>query len=229
MESGCTACSPAVNGIGVNVVGGSLAAAGDPQTGRTAIFGGSGANNYISNSVSNGGNLMVQDYWYDTGSSGNGIFATIADNSQFTLEGSSIHFSQGNGPIITVSNFNGNGTILNNTLSDVVQVTGTGSGNVWLAGNTTDTTIPLPHQVSYLVNYSSRTTGIFTSNRYQTGSGSYAAPDIGTASAAFVEKMLMQDRASRATNIADVSGGVTDVKLYRVFINRASYGIHISK
>jgi hypothetical protein len=146
---------------------------------------------------------------------------------------------KGNGPAIQFNNFTGNATILSNTLSNVVSVQGSGSGNVWLAGNTTDYVMPEPYiSTSYLVNQSAGTTGVFTQNRYQDpgpngtgGQGSLPDPDQNASlvTPAFVQKMLAQDRASRFSTITDLPAGVTDAKLYRIVAINALYGVHITK
>jgi Pectate lyase superfamily protein len=231
--SASTATAPASTGIGIEVQGGAMAAAGNPQTGRTVIFGGSGGGNYVSASAFDGGGLMIQDYWNDSAAVGgiNQTFATITDNAQFTLEGSSINLSGTNGPAVTINNFSGNATFLCNSIGNVVQVSGSGNGNVWVAGNTT--TGPGPYPVmenDWLVNNATGTTAIFTSNRNQitaSTNGNLPNPDSGTPTAAFVRQMLGQDRASRFTTITDLTGGVTDVKIYRIFSNVGMYGIHI--
>jgi len=216
----------------VLVTGGPDAQTGNSKGGRTVLFGGSGGNNKVSFSVSKGGNLMVQDTWYE--GPNRSTFATVSDSgrskSQFTIEGSRGALPKGNGPAVLVNNLNGNVTILNNTLFNVIQVEGVGAGNVWVAGNTTDGSgiCPEPYvSSSYLVNNSSTTRGVFIENRYQGANGSLPDPDEGTADPAFVRTMLAQDRASRFSQISDLPAGVTDVKLYRVTTGNAKFGIHI--
>jgi len=163
----------------------------------------------------------------------------VTDRSQFTLEGSRVALPKGNGPAIQLNNFSGNATILSNTLSSVVSVQGSGNGNVWLAGNTTDFVMPEPYiSTSYLVNQSAGTTSVFTQNRYQDpgpngtgGQGSLPDPDQNASlvTPTFVQKMLAQDRASRFSTITDLPSGVTDAKLYRIVAINALYGVHITK
>jgi hypothetical protein len=216
----------------VLVTGGLDAQKGNSKGGKTVLFGGSGGNNKISFNVSKGGNLMVQDTWYEGPQPS--TFATISDSggskSQFTIEGSRGALPPGNGPAILVNDLNGNVTVLNNTLFNVIQVEGSGIGNVWVAGNTTDGSgiCPEPYvSSSYLINNSSTIRGVFTENRYQGPNGSLPDPDKGTADPTFVRTMLAQDRASHSSQIADRPAGVTDVKLYRVTTSNAIFGIHI--
>jgi hypothetical protein len=216
----------------VLVVGGRSARAGHPKGGKTVLFGGSGGQNNNSFSVSGGGNLMVQDTWYE--GPNQSTWATVTDTgdsrSQFTIEGSRGALPAQQRPAIIVNNLNGNVTILNNTMFNIVEITGAGTGNVWLAGNTTDGTgmFPPPYESTcYLVNHSSSVRGVFTQNRYQGVRGSLPDADQGIADPPFVRTMLAQDRASRFEEIYDLPEGLTDLKIYRVTTKRAKYGIHI--
>jgi hypothetical protein len=214
------------------VTGGQSAQDGYPKGGRTVLFAGSGGNNNTSFRVSGGGNLMVQDTWYEGPI--RSTFAKVSDSersrSQFTIEGSRGALPVGNGPAIVISNLNGNVTVLDNTLFNIVQIDGAGSGNVWVAGNTTDGTgiFPRPYETtSYLVNNSKGTRGVFSFNRYQSKRGSLPDRDEGEADPTFVRAMLAQDRAGRFLSISDVSADVTDVRLYRIMATRGRYGVHI--
>jgi hypothetical protein len=219
-------------GSSVLVIGGASAQAGTPHAGRTALFGGSGGGNAVSFGVSGGGNLMVQDTWYE--GRNNSTYASVSDSehsrSQFTVEGSRAALPKGNGPAIAISNLNGNVTVLNNTLFNVVKIDGIGSGNVWVAGNTTDGTGIFPQTyeaTSYLINNSSTIRGAFSLNRHQGPHGSLPNPDSGTIDLEFIRTMLAQDRASRTSEISDLPDGLTDVKLYRVTTSKGKFGIHI--
>jgi len=212
--------------------GGQSAQSGNAKGGKTVLFAGSGGNNRTSFNVSKGGSLMVQDTWYE-GPIGS-TFAKVSDDessrSQLTIEGSRGALPMGNGPAIVINNLNGNVTILNNTLFNIVEIGGVGNGNVWVAGNTTGGGGIFPRRyerTSYLVNNSTGIRGVFTLNRYQGEGGSLPDRDQGNADPAFIRTMLAQDRASRFSPISDLPAGVTDVKLYRVTATRGRVGIHI--
>jgi hypothetical protein len=227
IEHAYTITAPATTGTSVKVVGGPQAAAGKPQGGKTVLFAGSSGANYISYGLSNGGSLMVQDTWYE--GNNQSTYAVVSDDSTFTLEGSRVALPQGNGDAIDFTNFNGTATLINNAFSAVTRIQGSGTGSVWMAGNTTDFNVS--GATPYLVNESSTTTGIYTENRWQdpAGQGSLASPDQGTPTDAFIQQSLAQDRASRFAPISDLPAGVTDVKLYRVSTEVGTYGIHITK
>jgi hypothetical protein len=54
--------------------------------------------------------------------------------------------------------------------------------------------------------------------------------DQGTASANFVRSMLAHMRSEKPQDEPDVlPDGVTDLRLYRVFVDSASTGIHLSR
>lgn len=225
---GYTAVAPARTGTSVKVVGGTLAAAGNPQSGRTTLFAGSSSGNYVSYALSNGGSLMVQDIWYE--GPNKSTYAIVTDNSRFTVEGSRVALPVENGDAVDLADFSGTAAILSTEFSNVIRIEGNGDGKVWVAGNNTDHNVPAGNMSSYLINESSTATSVFTDNRWQDKSyGSRPAPDQGTPDANFVRSMLEQDRANRFTPIADLPAGVTDVRLYRVFTELGNYGIRITR
>jgi hypothetical protein len=57
----------------VIVHGGPSAAAGSWQGGKTNVFAGASAGNYISYGLSNGAHVDLRDIWYDAGAGGSVI------------------------------------------------------------------------------------------------------------------------------------------------------------
>ena len=102
-------------------------------------------------------------------------------------------------------------------------VSGTGNGTAWVAGNES-------HGTSSYFTDTSSATGVFSDNRwYDTSYGSRSVADQGTADANLVRSMLAHMRSEKPLSQTDVlPSGVTDLRLYRVFIDSAVTDIHLS-
>ena len=216
-----TYIAPAVTGIGLKVVGGPSAASGSPQGGKTSVFAGAASNNYLSFEVTNGGRLLVNDLWYEGPYVS--TFAHIADNSVFTVDNCQMAMPQ-TGYAVRLDNLSGKAAILNSMPDAPVTISGTGSGTAWVAGNESH------GPSSYFSNGAVGTVGVFTENRwYDTSYGSRSVADQGTADANLVRGLLAQLRAEKPLDQPTVlPAGVTDLRLYRVFIDYAKTGIHLS-
>ena len=72
---------------------------------------------------------------------------------------------------------------------------------------------------------------MFSDNRwYDTSYGSRSVPDQGTADANLVRNMLAHIRSERPLSQPDVlPSGVTDLRMYRVFVDSAVTDIHLSR
>jgi hypothetical protein len=211
--------SPAVTGTGLKVVGGANAAAGNPQGGKTSVFAGATSNNYLTFEVISGGRLLLNDLWYE--GSGASTFAHVADNSIFTVDNCKMGVPQ-TGYSVRIDNLSGKASVLNCQPDAPVGVLGTGTGTAWVAGNES-------HGPSSYFTDTSSATGVFSANRWYGSSGSVSVPDQGTADANFVRSMLAHMRSEKPLSQTDVlPSGVTDLRLYRVFIDSAVTDIHLS-
>jgi len=217
-----TYTAPAVNGTGLRVVGGPSAAGGNPLGGRTSVFAGATSDNYLSFEVVKGGSLLVNDAWYE--GKGASTFAHVADNSVFTVDNCRMALPQG-GNSVRMDNLSGKSAVLGCQPDTAVGVFGTGAGNVWVAGNESH------GSSSYFTDTATSTTGIFSDNRwYDTSYGSRSVADQGSASAAFVRTMLAHIRSEQPLAQPTVlPSGVTDLRLYRVFVDSAVTDIHLSR
>lgn len=210
--------SPASTGIGLKVVGGSSAANGSPQGGKTMVFAGAMNDNYLSCEVSNGGRLQVRDVWYE--GAGPSTFARVSGPSAFTIQGTRIALPQ-TGMTIGINNFSGKASILTTQPDDRIVVSGSGNGIVWLTGNESR------GPSDYLSVSSSTIKTVFTNNRRYSG-GSYAVANQGTADAQFIRDMLAQMRGDKPTDALTVLGtGITDARFYRVSVDAPSVGVHL--
>jgi hypothetical protein len=216
--SGSTAISPAATGIAVKVVGGPLAFLGQPRDGKTSLYAGAMGDNYLSYDISKGARFVVRDVWYE--GRNNSLYAHVTDNSIFTVEGSRIALPSGNGNAIKLQAFTGNASIVQSSLDNGIDISSDTSGNVWALGNYFNGT-------SY---YSDTTAHFgFTDNRWRDPSyGSRAISDAGRAlSASFARTMLSHSMSENPTSITSLPAGITDLRFYRVFIERGSVGLHL--
>lgn len=212
----------------VNVIGGRLAAAGRPAEGRTIIYSGAESSNRISHEVSNGGNLMVQDTWYEGGNKS--TFANLSGNGFFIADGDRISTPQQTEvPSVVIKNFSGKAVFLANNFNDRFAVSGNGSRAKLLGIGlmtedypfVTDTTSPKAN-IKILV---SRTRNHPTLlNR--TGSNKIA--DVGVFDQKFVADMLGDMLTVQYINIGSLPNGASDVRFYRVISTGGAKGLAIT-
>jgi hypothetical protein len=215
-----TYTAPASTGTGLKVVGGPSASGGNPLGGRTAVFAGAASDNYLSFEVVSGGSLLVNDVWYE--GAGASTFAHVADNSTFTVDNSRMALPQ-TGYSVRMDNLSGKASVLSCQPDAPVGIFGTGAGTAWVAGNES-------HGPSSYFTDTSSATGVFSDNRwYDTSYGSRSLPDQGAADANLVRSMLAHIRSAKPLSQTDVlPSGVTDLRLYRVFVDSAVTDIRLS-
>ena len=215
-----TSFAPAGTGTGVKVVGGPNAASGNPQGAKVSVFAGATSNNYLSFDVINGGRLLVNEVWYE--GPGASTFAHVAGNSTFTLQGSRMALPV-NGYSIRIDDLSGKATVLTSQPDAPIVISGNGNGTVWVAGNES-------HGPSnYFSDNSPSTLGVFTHNRwYDPSYGSRSSANQGTADNNLVTAMLAHMRSERPLAEPTVlPAGVTDLRLYRVFIDATTIGLRL--
>ncbi len=190
------------SGVGVKVSGGKL-----------AIFGGSSSNNRLSYEL-NGGELMAQDIWYESG--GIQSFINLTGSGNFTLNGAKVHAGNTPDSPVIVDNFNGKATFLGVNMNGKFVVKGDGANTNALAmGMQFDT------QNAY-TDVSPNANSAMLASRVYSG-GSYPLNNIGTADPAFIQKMLEQVRNVRPA-YKTASGGLF---LHRLQIGQTQIGIRI--
>jgi hypothetical protein len=211
----------------ISVVGGPLAAAGTPAEGRTIIYSGAESGNALSHEVSNGGNLMVQDTWYEGGNKS--TYVNLSGKGIFTADGDRIATPQHTDVAsVTVRNFSGKATFIADDLSDRFSIIGNGSKAKILALGimaednpiVADTSSPKADMIVLL----SRTRD-YKPNI--SGSGSYAIPDVGIYDQKFINDMLANMMDVRSTILNALPGGISDIRLYRVMSLSGAKGIDI--
>jgi chitodextrinase len=219
-----TLTSPATTGTALRVVGGPSAAGGAPLGGQTMVYAGAASDNYSTFEVINGGQLLVDDLWCEGPTAP--LFAHVANNSVFTVDNCRMALPS-TAYSVRVDNLSGKATVLNNQPDAPVGMFGSGNGTTWVVGNESHGPTN-----SYFSNTASGTLGVFSENRwYDPSYGSRPVTDQGTASATLVRSMLAQMRAGQPlSQPAVLPSGVTDLRLYRIFIDAATTtDVHISR
>ena len=211
----------------VSVVGGVHANAGSPDEGRTIIYDGAESNNFLAHQVSNGGNLMVQDSWYEGGS--RNIYADLSSNGIFTADGDHITGQQySDVPSVKINNFSGTATFVANDFTDRFAVSGDGSHAKVLG-------IGLDAENDPVVSDTSSPAAdvrvlLSRARQYDSGPcscGSYAMTDTGTYDQAFVSSMLTNLQNVHDTELTSLAGTASDVRIFRVMSINGGKGLDI--
>ncbi|HWE51639.1 MAG TPA: hypothetical protein VG273_17735 [Bryobacteraceae bacterium] len=211
-------------GSAIKVVGGKLAAAGHARTGRTNLFSGASSNNVLSYELSNGGRLLVRDIWYESNPPTG--FLRLTGNGQFTMHGSRVALPPRHTPAAAdLTDFHGSATFLNLQFDDRIVTGGDGANSRVLAMGL-EGGLNLP---GFLLNNSSPAARalVLNSRDFTAGGSSVKVPDQGTADPAFLREMLAQTRAEQPGIIDKLPAGVSDARLYRVWVQNATVGIHL--
>lgn len=211
----------------VSIIGGPQAANGRPAEGRTIIYSGAESNNAVSHEVTNGGNLLIQDTWYEGGMnstyvklSGRGIFTAAGDRIATPLHSDT--------PAISIHNFSGKATFTADDLNGQVAASGDGShARILLLGMLAETD-PVVKDVSFpksdirMLLYRARNghSGLFKS-------GSYAVSNTGVYDKAWVSDMLSAVSGIYPFTSAPLPGGVTDIRFYHVMSLYGLVGLDI--
>jgi hypothetical protein len=214
-------------GISIKVVGGRLASAGNSQTGEVRIYSGASAGEHLPYDVSNGGRLLVRDVWYE--SSPSPAFFHSFGRANATLEGLQIALGVNNQPTpgISIENLQGEVSILNVVDDDRIVVSGNGANaRVLGLGYIGQTVIPYFFNKANLA----ATAGLVLSRQvthWIPGTRTVPTPNEGLSDPAFVKTMLAQTRAAVQQPVAALASGVTDLRLYRVWVTGSTNNIHL--
>ena len=203
--------------VSIKVVGGPLSSAGNSTAGRTNIYSGASSGNRISYEVSGGAKVLVRDLWYESGA-GPG-FANIHDRAVFTVDGARISSpANRTPPAFDITNLNGRVTILTTHIDDRITIRGNGrNANVLVMGVFAE-----QKASSYFLNAASPAPRAALANSRQLatmwGNRSVPTKDDGQIDPAFIESMLSQTRLERAGLLRALPAGVTDVRMFRVWV-----------
>ena len=210
-------------GSSLTVVGGPLAGAGTPQTAKVNLFSGSSCcNSGPSYSLSNGGSLLVRDVWYEGG--GAVPYLTATGGGELTVAGARVAQTPSM-PAFDFISFHGLASLLVSGVDALVNVQGDASGSS-VFGNG----LVMGPGVSTYLNDASSPAGqvAFQQTRMMIAGGSSTTlPDSGGVTAPWVRQMLAHTRGEQPEVINRLSDGRTDVRVYRVFGDRATVGVHV--
>lgn len=202
-------------GSGIKVVGGPLAAAGNPQKARVNIFSGSSAGEILPHDFSNGANVLVRDLWYE--SSPSPLQLRVKGRGTVTLENCLVSLKQSEAAAYDISNLNGKVAIIGNYTEGRIVVSGDGTNaQVLNLGAVSQIASP------YFFNDASprATAGVLNSrevSKIVPGSRTKQTPNQGKIDGSFVTAMLAQTRAAGQEPLTALPDAVTDLRLDRVW------------
>jgi hypothetical protein len=186
---------------------------------RATIFSGASAGNALSYDVSDGGDLMVGDTWYE-GETANG-FARVRGDAHLTIRGSRIAVPADRPtPAVDIGDLTGTVTLHGDSLDDRIGITGqSAKGQLLAIGLTRE------YRLSpFLTNTGlARVLMLNTRQRVERQtlltSGTAPIPDNGESDRAFVLALLKRSRESvLPARFASVPEGATDLELNRIVI-----------
>jgi hypothetical protein len=212
-------------GVGglVKVTGGPLSSSGATTSGNVDFFSGSGgsSNSTTTFDVSQGGKLLVRDWWNDAGSGNSSTtFASIHGLAQFTADGDELYQSGAGVPNLSVSSLNGTVTVLTSDIgsSSGVSVSGNGANSAVLGMGLLSRTT-----TTYFTDTASPSgTGAMLNVRVPSttpGDASRPAANSGSGSAGFITAMLAQARGQNPAVLSSLPSAVSDVRFFRVAVS----------
>ena len=212
-------------GVGglVKVTGGPLSSSGATTPGNVDFFSGSGgsSNSTTTFDVSQGGKLLVRDWWNDAGSGNSSTtFASIHGLAQFTADGDELYQSGAGVPNLSVSSLNGTVTVLTSDIgsSSGVSVSGNGANSAVLGMGLLSRTT-----ATYFTDTASPSgTGAMLNVRVPSttpGDASRPAANSGSGSAGFITAMLAQARGQNPAVLSSLPSAVSDVRFFRVAVS----------
>jgi hypothetical protein len=217
--------------VGLSVIGGASAAGGNWLGGATNIFNGQSSQNSTLFTVSNSGHFSSRQFWNDFGGAGGGpILTASGTGGAVSLMGTIAAIGSGQASV-SLTNFSGASAIigLNSTepcpggpSNEVVSGTGTGN-NLNLGAVGVPSVAPFSDTTS-----PADTSGFLDGQRLSAcGSSTVQVTESGSSAATFLRTAFAQLRAAQPTLPIALPSGITDVRLYRVNVEGASYGVHL--
>ena len=211
----------------VSIVGGPLAALGKPEEGRTIIYSGAASNNSLSHEVSEGGNLVVQDSWYEGGIKS--TYVKLSGKGFFTAAGDHIYTLQHTPtPSVVINNFSGKALFTADDFTDRFAISGDGTHSKILALGimaendqvVADTSVPKADM------------RVLQSRTRNHGSpviwgGSYPLPDVGIYEKTHLMGMLNDMKNIDHLMLVTPQDGACDIRLYRVMSLGGAIGLDI--
>jgi hypothetical protein len=218
-------------GSSVKVVGGPSGSGG---ASRTVMISGAASNNTVSYEVANGGHLVVKDFWYEVNVNNSmPRYIKLTGDSVATFEQMLVATTANNAdaPAIDIQNFNGKVALIaldlaldkNTDPTQAVRITGTGAGSVLGLGL-------FGRSSNFLSNPGAVTKAALINSRYRDGSvATTKVDDLGSLDS----NLLTQTRNILQGNISNeyevFPAAITDVRMYRVYVEKATIAFHIKR
>ena len=198
---------------------------------RATIFSGASAGNSLSYDVSDRGDLLVSDMWYE-GDMPNG-FVRVRGSGRLTMRGSRIAGPADRPtPAVDIADLDGSVALILDSIDDRIRVTGQSEKGQVLALGLSRQFRPSPFFVNtgaaraVLVNSRQR-----VEHETLLSSGTVPLADINAATPAFLREMLRRSRESAGPSRVPsqpVSDVVTDLELYRVLVDNGQKDVFVT-
>ena len=211
----------------ISVTGGPLANAGKPAEGKIIIYSGAESDNRLSHEVLNGGNLIVQDTWYE--GKIKSVYAKLSGNGTFIATGDHIATPRlSDTPSIIFDSFYGRALFCGDDLSGRILITGNSEkAKILVLGilsedeafifNTSKPKGDVRLFLSRSRNYNSK---IFSG-------GSYPLTDIASKDPIFIKNILSLMPSIPKMKSITKANGITEVRFYRVMSINGTTGLKI--
>jgi hypothetical protein len=210
----------------VLVRGGPRLAAGGPGGAHTSIYSGASSHDVAAYDVSEGGVLLLRDFWYEAPDGPRVVNAH--GRASVTIDGARLALPvSATAAAIEAADLNGALTVVGLNLEDRVLASGDGvHASVLALGLLCGQPVPACVRNSALP---AAQMAVVTARRFTSlpGNHSTAGADAGSASPQFMMAMLRQARADRPAPLSALPAGITDVRLFRVQISNGRYGLRV--
>jgi len=214
---------------------------GSPGASRVALYGVAGGttggvapSNGWMYEVTNGGQMLVEDAWYESSDSPTVVNLGSSDSGAFCLWGGTL--GQGSsgggtppGPPVFINGFSGLASFLN------LQYALVNGSYITVIPQSQTQALFLGQAIGRSDSFSTTGGGggaggsgtvVFQNNK---GTSGQQVPDQGNArTAAFVDNLLALARNNPPETLTDLPSGVTDVRLYRISFNNCGMALHIT-
>ncbi len=188
--------------------------------------------------VANGGRMLVEDAWYESGDSPTAVNLTNSDSGVFSYWGGSLGSGIA-GWSVTLNGFNGLASFLDINYGiqagGGIMVTPGSQTQAWFLGQGAN-------QPSFYTNANSTGSVFFDNSQGLTAVGgtnkpihipyqpanSLPVPTPPAYPVSFIDNMLALARSEEVPALNDLPSGVTDARLYRLSISNGGIGLHIT-
>lgn len=212
------------SGASVKVIGGLSASSDVWLGGKTNIFTGASSNSALSYEFINGAHVNVCDIWYESGFNYY-KFLKLTGKSDVTFSSSYVT-TAGNSiiPAFDIKDFHGNATFLNVFTYN----------NIGISGDCSDANILCIGMVgpsdNFINNTSNANVLILNTTTMETDrniSFTHQISEVGIYDEQFIRDRLSQIRAEKPAKLSKKPYGVTDVRMYRVYVWQSLIGIQL--